>query len=276
MYEVIKKANEFGLNKVFANSREFIEMIDELSNKKEEIQISELVKEVLNKSGYTKSLELEDTTQAENRLENLEEFLTVAMEFEEEAAESTLAEFLESITLSSDVDELEEERRLCYVGLTRAEDYLYLTYARQRTIFGSTSCNKISRFLEEIPKNLLEGYEETNKNTYEEKETVYEWEYGNVKKYQTKSFKDKFSQSKPEFEFRTAESFLSSLNKSKTDDNNVDLSKFRAGVTVYHKKFGEGVINSVEQEGEDLKLDINFEKVGHKRLMAKYANLEVI
>ena len=54
------------------------------------------------------------------------------------------------------------------------------------------------------------------------------------------------------------------------------MSKFRAGVTVHHKKFGEGVINSVEQEGDDLKLDINFEKVGHKRLMAKYANLEIV
>ncbi len=172
--------------------------------------------------------------------------------------------------------ELEEERRLCYVGLTRAEEYLYLTYARQRTIFGSTSCNKISRFLEEIPKDLVEGYEESSKYVREEKETVYEWEYGGVKKYQTKSFKDKFSPSKPSFEFRTAESFLNSLGKNKTDNNQIDLSKFRAGVTIRHKKFGEGVINSVEQEGDDLKLDINFEKVGHKRLMAKYANLEII
>lgn len=130
--------------------------------------------------------------------------------------------------------------------------------------------------MEEIPKDLLEGYEETSKDGCEEKETVYDWEYGNVKRYQTKAFKDKFSPTKPEFEFRTAESFLNSLNKTKIDDNNIDLSKFRAGVTVYHKKFGEGVINSVEQEGDDLKLDINFEKVGHKRLMAKYANLEIV
>ena len=75
------------------------------------------------------------------------------------------------------------------------------------------------------------------------------------------------------YQFRTAESFLNSLNKTKAEG--VDLSQFRAGVTVYHKKFGEGVINSVEQEGEDLKLDINFEKAGHKRLMAKFANLEI-
>ena len=122
----------------------------------------------------------------------------------------------------------------------------------------------------------MEGFEETSKNTYGEKETVYDWEYGTVKKYQTQAFNDKFSPSKPAFEFRTAESFLNSLGKSKNNDNQVDLSKFRAGLTVYHKKFGEGVINSVEQEWEDLKLDINFEKVGHKRLMAKYANLEII
>ena len=90
------------------NSREFIDVIEELSSKKDELQISDLVKQVLNKTGYTKALELENSTQAENRLENLDEFLTVAMEFEEEAAENNLAEFLESITLSSDVDQLEE------------------------------------------------------------------------------------------------------------------------------------------------------------------------
>ena len=154
---------------------------------------------------------------------------------------------------------------------------MYLTCSKQRTMFGSTSCNKISRFIEEIPKEMLSGVEAIEKNNrIQEKETVYEWEYGEVKKYQTKSFKDKFSPKEPAFAFRTAESFLNNINKTKTETNMVDLSKFRAGVTVYHKKFGEGVINSAEQEGEDLKLDINFEKVGHKRLMAKFANLEII
>lgn len=163
------------------------------------------------------------------------------------------------------------------MGLTRAEEFLYLTCARQRTIFGSTSCNKISRFIEEIPRDLLEGTEQikSSKN-YEQKETTYEWEYGAVRKIQTKAFNDKFSPKEPAFGFRTAESFLNSLGRQKESENQVDLSKFRAGVTVYHKKFGEGVINSAEQEGEDLKLDINFEKVGHKRLMAKYANLEIM
>ena len=319
MYDVIKKADEFGLNKVFANSREFIELIEDLKEKKDNILISDLIKETLNRSGYTKALETENSAQAENRIENLEEFLTVAIEFEEEEAENTLPEFLESITLASDVDdleetdeavtlmtlhsakglefpvvflvgmedgifpsyksigeqrELEEERRLCYVGLTRAEEYLYLTYAKQRTIFGSTSCNKVSRFIEEIPQELLEGYEKTKQNDlFEQKDSTYEWEYGTVSKIKTKVFNDKFTKKEPAFTFRTAESFLNNINKNET---NVDLSMYKIGVTVFHKKFGEGIINSVEQEGEDLKLDINFEKVGHKRLMAKFANLEIL
>ena len=77
------------------------------------------------------------------------------------------------------------------------------------------------------------------------------------------------------FLFRTAESFLSSLGK-KPSNNNVDLSKYETGVRVYHKKFGEGTISIVEPEGDDLKVDIDFEKSGHKRLMAKYAKLEII
>ena len=205
MYEVIKRADAFGLNRVYVNSRDFINQIEELRAKKDTLIISELIKETLKITGYSKALELEDTTEAETRLENLDEFLTVAIEFEEELADNTLADFLEGITLSSDIDntdetedsvtlmtlhsakglefpvvflvgmeegifpgyksigeqkELEEERRLCYVGITRAKQHLFLTCARQRTIFGSTSCNQVSRFVKEIPEELLDGYEE--------------------------------------------------------------------------------------------------------------------
>ena len=75
------------------------------------------------------------------------------------------------------------------------------------------------------------------------------------------------------FAFRTPESFLNNLNKPKTQ---IDVSNYKAGQRVYHKKFGEGTINYVEREGEDLKVDINFDKVGHKRLMAKFAGLEIL
>ena len=318
MYEVIKHAEQYGLNKVFINSREFINTIEDLSSKKDEMLISEITKEVLNKTGYMKALELENTAQAESRIENLNEFLTVAMEFEEENAENSLAEFLESITLSSDIDdmedkensvtlmtlhsakglefpvvflvgmeeglfpsyrsigeqrELEEERRLCYVGITRAKEYLFLTCAKQRTIFGSTSFNKISRFIEEIPKELLEGVEKSEK-PHKLKENT-EWTYGNNSNKKAISFVitgSNTNKPQPNFAFRTAESFLNNIN---TKPIGVNLSKYKIGQTIYHKKFGEGIITEIAEEGDDLKIDISFEKVGHKRLMAKYANLEI-
>ena len=74
------------------------------------------------------------------------------------------------------------------------------------------------------------------------------------------------------FQFRTAESFLNSLN-NKAKEKQVDISKYKEGQRIYHKKFGEGTIDKIEEEGEDYKLDINFDKVGHKRLMAKFAEL---
>ena len=332
MYEVIKNADQYGLNRVYLNSREFINVMEELKAKKDELNISELVKLTLKKSGYTKALEDESTIEAENRIENLNEFLTVTMEFEEQFAENTLSEFLEGITLSSDIDnleeeedtvtlmtlhsakglefpvvflvgmeegifpgyksiseptELEEERRLCYVGITRARQNLFLTCSKQRTIFGSTSYNPTSRFLNEIPGELLEGYEEafgeTNHKDQIFKDSSYSWTYGSknpVKEYKINPREPIMAaasnkvKNKTDFAFKTAESFLNSLNKKSSDT--VDLSRYKPGVRVFHKKFGEGTINIAEQEGDDLKVDIDFDKVGHKRLMAKYANLEIL
>ncbi len=332
MYEIIKNADQYGLNRVYLNSREFINVIEELKAKKDDVKISDLIKETLKKSGYTKALENENTLEAQNRIENLDEFLTVAIEFEDESADNKLSDFLEGITLSSDIDnmeeaeetvtlmtlhsakglefpvvflvgmeegifpgyksigepkDLEEERRLCYVGITRAKENLFLTRSKQRTIFGSTSCNQVSRFLKEIPSDLLEGYEEAvgeqedNNNIFGD--SKYTWTYGSKDNGNIKTYKvDKKEQnvaassnSNSGFMFRTAESFLNTLNKKVTGAD-IDLSKYKPGVRIYHKKFGEGVISNVEPEGDDLKVDINFDKVGHKRLMAKFAKLEII
>lgn len=324
MYEIIKHAEEYDLKRIKANSEEFINMIEELRLKKESYSISELLTEVLNKSGYTKALETENTVEAETRIQNLEEFLTVAIEFEEESADNSLAEFLESITLSSDLDEieeeesvtlmtlhsakgleypavflvgmeegifpgyksigepreLEEERRLFYVGITRAKQFLYLTCAKHRTIFGSTSYNAISTFIKEIPDDLLEGSIETNtKETFED--AGYNWEYGSslagkIKTYTTKAVDNIITKkAEPSYSFRTAESFLNSLGQKKAQSE-VDITKYQVGRHIYHKKFGEGIIQGIEPEGDDYKLDIQFEKSGHKRLMAKFAGLEIV
>ncbi len=333
MYDIIKNAESYGLNRVFVNSREFIEVIEELRASKDKMLISELIKETLKKTGYTKALELENTIEAESRIQNLDEFLTVAMEFEEESVDNTLAEFLEGITLSSDIDnmeetdesvtlmtlhsakglefpvvflvgmeegifpgyksigepkELEEERRLCYVGITRAKENLFLTCARQRTIFGSTSCNSVSRFIKEIPSNMLDGYDDVMGEKVEDKfeDSSYKWEYrgasgGKIKTYKIEGEDSKIqnvamgadtNKSSNGFVFRTAESFLKSFEAKKE----VDINMYKSGQRVYHKKFGEGTINKVEKEGDDLKVDICFDKVGNKRLMAKFAGLQII
>ena len=329
MYEVIKNANQYGLNRVYLSSREFVDTIESLVNQKDQMSISKLIEATLKKSGYTKALEVENTVEAENRLANIEEFLTVAIEFEEQSADNKLSDFLEGITLSSDLDnmedeeesvtlmtlhsakglefpvvflvgmeegifpgykclgepeELEEERRLCYVGITRAKENLFLTCAKQRTTFGSTTCNMPSRFLKEIPKELVDSDVETSSNKRDSNvfnDSKYSWGYGSGNSGSIKTYKVGEGVGEPAvaaakgvngFAFKTPQSFLNSLN-NKTD---VDLSQYKEGVRVYHKKFGEGTIDFVETEGDDLKVDISFDKVGHKRLMAKFAGLEVL
>ena len=333
MYEIIKNAETYGLNRVYLNSREFVNVIEELKSQKDNLTISELIKNTLKKTGYTKALENENTIEAENRIENLEEFLTVAMEFEEEFAENSLSEFLEGITLSSDLDnveetedsvtlmtlhsakglefpvvflvgmeegifpgyqaiaepkELEEERRLFYVGITRAKEYLHLTCAKRRTIFGSTSYNLISRFVKEIPATLLDGYEQMEEKQEENpRENNFTWSYGKTSfgtNFASKIKTYKFEENKEEpvaaksksqigsFSFKTPESFLKEVSQKKE----VDISKYQGGQRIYHKKFGEGTIQKVEAEGDDAKIDILFDKVGHKRLMAKFAGLEIL
>ena len=333
MYEVIKNAAQYGLNRVFINTREFIEQIENLIAKKDEIKISDLIKETLRTTGYTQALKNENTIEAESRIQNLDEFLTVAIEFEEESAENTLGDFLEGITLTTDLDnadtsedsvtlmtlhsakglefpvvflvgmeegifpgyksigeekELEEERRLFYVGITRAKEYLHLTCAKRRTIFGSTSYNQVSRFVKEIPKEILDGYDEVlGERTRDDsfRDSGYKWEYGNssfnnsrVKTYNIDTYKvptkaTATSEKTTGFAFKTAESFLNSLNKKQ---NTVDISQYKEGQRVYHKKFGEGTINKLESEGDDYKVDISFDKSGNKRLMAKFAGLQII
>ena len=333
MYEVIRNAEQYGLNRVYLNSREFVNCMEEFIEQKDKLKISELIKKVLKQSGYTKALENENTVEAENRIANLDEFLNVAIEFEEESADNQLSDFLEGITLSSDLDnveetdetvtlmtlhsakglefpvvflvgmeegifpgyksigeqkELEEERRLCYVGVTRAKENLFLTNSRQRTTFGSTTYNPPSRFLQEIPKELLDGYNDSIVGRAKKENDVfsdspYSWSYGsknngNIKTY--KATEPQYANSASTtrntgYAYRTAESFLNNINKRPETDE-IDFSEYQSGKKVYHKKFGEGIINYVEEEGNDLKVDINFDKFGHKRLMARFANLEIV
>jgi DNA helicase-2/ATP-dependent DNA helicase PcrA len=144
-----------------------------------------------------------------------------------------------------------------------------MTCAKSRTIFGSTSYNSISRFLKEIPEedlseeSVLSLGETSLEGTFDNSGS-YEWSYGN--KSNIKSYNIDLNPNLGKvavaggFSFKTPASFLNGLNTNKKSKS-IDISEYKEGARVYHKKFGEGTINYVEEEGEDYKVDINFDKV---------------
>ena len=316
MFDVIKRSNEYGLTRVYANTKEFVDCIEKLRAEKEELSLSELLSKTLKETGYLQALQNEDKLdeklKAESRIDNLDQLLTMAEEFEDEMVDAGLEEFLEDVALSSDVDnleegeetvtlmtlhsakglefpvvflvgmeeglfpsyrsigepnELEEERRLCYVGITRAKERLFMTCSRMRTTYGSTSVNQPSRFIKEIPSECLEGKDEVleeNNSRIDEQDRFadyagLDWSYGKTRKSNSyrespvKSYKVGDTESvgvsaASGFQFRSADSFLKSLNNKPKATENIDLSSYSAGVKVFHKKFGEGVISKVETE----------------------------
>jgi len=148
----------------------------------------------------------------------------------------------------SEENEMEEERRLCYVGITRAREKLFLTFAKSRTLFGNTTYNRQSRFIDEIPGDLLK-YAGENRDIIEN---------GTRKSFARLLDADEWKQ-------RTA-SFVKA--------EELDIDELVVGTRVMHKKFGTGTIMAREPEGSDFKLEINFDGFGMKRLMASYAKLK--
>lgn len=263
--------------------------------------IHEIVEDVIETSGYAAALEEEKKEDNRDRLENLREFISVAKNFDDGAAEGEngLADFLAQIALISDVDqteqsdgtvtlmtfhaakglefpavfmagmeeglfphsrtllddtEIEEERRTCYVGITRAERRLYLTYARQRTIYGRTEMSRPSRFLAEIPEELVEHKEadffggtdlRAPSNIWSERSTRTE-----RKRYM------------PPPQHTAADGSVIRPDTS---------AAFQAGDAVRHSKWGDGRIVAISGSGEDAELSIAFPGEGIKKFVQKYA-----
>lgn len=265
---------------------DFSLILDGFSYLKERLTVNELTEMVAEKSGYLNALRVEKTVEAENRMENVKELISATAEFMERTENPTLEGFLEEVSLITDIDmwdksrdavtlmtlhaakglefrvvfitgmeeglfplsrsmedpsELEEERRLFYVGITRAKERLFLSFARHRRRF-EDMVNLKSRFLDEIPEELLqiEGY------ILEREERVSD-----------RVDLDRISTYSPEM--------------SRSYD-----SKLQIGTTVAHSHWGEGVILYREGSGENLTLIVIFKGGIKKKLMAKYADLEII
>lgn len=301
LFEVLCRADEFeALRRSAQKLMGFCRMIKELSAKSEEMHLDELFKEILDKTEYMAYLDA-DKEKGEERKENIGELVSNLMTYEAENEEATLSGFLEEVALMTDIDnynaqtdavvmmtlhsakglefpvvfipgmeegifpgiqsmysseETEEERRLAYVGITRAKKKLYLSNANARMLFGSTSRNLPSRFLTEIPRELIEktGGAENRPRFASSRFDDERVPYG----------EDAFAQrSKPKHSFARP--------AAKPAATGVTYS---VGEAVVSKIFGEGVILSVKPMGSDSMLEIAFDKVGTKKLMANYAKLE--
>ncbi len=329
IFDVIKDSNNLVGIRSAGNIIQFREMINNLIELKNKVPVSELMKLVLKTSGYEAMLNEVDNKENETRFENLMEFIGVAMEFEKESADNTLADFLDSIALVSDVDNLdenvesvtlmtmhsakglefnvvflvgmeeglfpskksidedesvEEERRLCYVGITRAKQLLFFTNVTKRTLYGNTTYCIPSRFMDEIPEYLFDEKSQDNIAIRKAKKLKHlDSEYTHVEGIlsnmnNTYTRINKADSSKIKFGL-SVDSFLKNISgtANKVNVNNkIDNSKYVVGTKVKHKKFGVGTIQKIEEEGDDIKLDITFEKFGFKRLMANFTPLEIL
>lgn len=296
-FQAIQQVDFIGVSAKAANALDsFRQMIENLTNMQDYLSITELTEEILDKTEYREMLKAEKSIEAQSRLENIDEFLSVTKNFEQKSEDKTLVAFLTDLALIADIDqldqqeeesggkdaitlmtlhaakglefpvvflmgleegvfphsrslmeeaEMEEERRLAYVGITRAEQELYLTNAKMRTLFGRTNMNPESRFIAEIPDDLLE-------NLNEKKET----RATSARKMQPR----RGPVSRP----------VSYASKTGGDTLN-----WAVGDKAGHKKWGTGTVVSVKGEGEGTELDIAFPSpVGVKRLLAAFAPIE--
>lgn len=302
LYDVISHADDYHEFKTAIKKLlSFSEIIQSLIKLKDTVTIEELTGRILNDTGYMPALVMEDTTESKTRIENLGEFISVITEFEKnEETGNTLGEFLENISLVSDIDgydenedsavlmtihsakglefpivflsgleeglfpgmrsmesddDIEEERRLCYVAITRAKEQLYITKTISRTIHGKTMPTTASRFFKEIPVEYLE-----DKTTLQPKVAKVMQDLG-VR-----------NAAAPKKEVYMTKGFGSSVKSS----GSTDYSKFKAGDAVEHRTFGRGEILKATPCGNDCILEIQFESIGFKRLMAAFAKVKKI
>ena len=167
-------------------------------------------------------------------------------------------------------EEMEEERRLCYVAITRAEKKLYLTRARSRMLFGSTNHNRESRFIMASPGHLVEEHEA--KPTFSRPQGGKNWGASTVTRTSTTT--DTSSFGTPKSSGYSYSSSYGSFTPKKPTANTTPKESWKAGDAVQHKVFGKGVIEAASPMGNDTLLTVRFEKVGVKKIMANFAKLE--
>ncbi len=307
LYEVFKNAKKYEkLSRSAEKLKVFCETLEPIIKKANSTLPSEILTEVLEKSGYLAALKSQGAEE-QDRVDNVNELITAIMHYEQENEAPSLNEYLQEVALITDIDnmdetqdkvvlmtlhsakglefpvvflagmeegifpgtrvmfappeEVEEERRLAYVGITRAKTKLYLTNARKRILFGSISANKPSRFINEIKADFVDFEEEENPFISSASFNTTQSSFG--------SNSSPFGRSP--FAKQSSSSF-----KSNSFANKPKPVSFSVGQRVSHKVFGEGMVVKATPMGNDTMLEISFDTVGTKKVMANFAKIEKI
>ena len=306
LFEVFRTADEYDVLKRAAGKlKDFAAMMERLSALAQEAQPAEVLSRVLEETAYVESLRTEPE-KFDDRVQNLNELSATLVRFTEENPEGTLGDYLEEVALLTDIDnynadsdtvvlmtlhaakglefpvvfipgleegvfpgqqsmyvdsEVEEERRLAYVGITRAKERLYLTHAKSRMIYGSTNYYRPSRFVAEIPEKLLEIHRQTGFRERAGLTGGSSFSFGKASLPHTQN---------------TVSVNRGFSKPAATAGNSAPLPELKPGDTVEHKAFGTGVVASCRPMGNDVLLEIAFQKVGTKKLMARMANLKKV
>ena len=286
----------------------FLEVIDSLADCQDEPP-AEVIRQILEATGYIKELEAEETIEAAGRIENLQELIGAAQEY------ARIDEFLEQVALVADTDdidadnrvmlmtmhaakglefpvvfivgmedgvfphsrtlmeptELEEERRLAYVGITRARERLCVTHAWTRSLFGQSQYNPPSRFLDEVPKELFDRQGNVDSSIDSDRASYRartDWAMGRVPEYRRRD--DESDDNSWE---RNRERKVNAALRTPKPTNSQELG-LRVGDDVRHATFGEGVIIDIKGAGDNAEVTIRFVDAGTKHLMLTWAPLE--
>lgn len=307
-YEALKGPDLIpGIGRGAAKLDSFVALIEYFKTRSEEISISDLMKEIIEKTGYIDSMEAEDHEEAQARIENIDELLSKIAAYEEvcedEDVPPTLSGFLEEVALVADIDsldeeqdyvvlmtlhsakglefphvylvgledglfpgymtitsdnceELEEERRLCYVGITRAEQELTVSCARRRMVRGETQYNKMSRFLKEIPMHLLErGGIHFDENTEMPEQNT-------------------FAQARQVFKQNVFQTYSAPKTVKQFGAGSQKKLDYTIGDRVCHVKFGKGTVRDIIKGGRDYEVTVEFDTAGVKKMFASFAKLQ--
>lgn len=292
LFEVLKNCAAYPyFAKKVQRIEEFVKFMESAAEHVDKVPLQELIRSVIIGSGYLGALQADGSKEAKERIENLNNLVSSAAQYEKESDEPSLEGYLEEAALMTDIDnydenadnvvlmtmhsakglefpvvfiagmeegvfpnqncaykpeELEEERRLAYVGITRAKKKLFLTYANTRMLFGSTVYNRESRFIGEIPEEYRD------------------------EKQRPRPFREKIPQAAAA-KAKTADVVKLGISQSGKKSG----VRFSSGDIVNHNTFGRGIILSVKPMGGDQLLEIAFDRSGTKKVMANYAKISI-